>query len=436
MYCVQCGTKNPDDARFCKQCGRAMEAAADSAAAAVVDPAGKPDVHLADPEAAYKERLAAAFRHYDHGDFIAARDSCNDALDANPDGTDAHALLSTVYERLNDIDRAIAERERVLQLNPASIADREKLEALRTGIAQVAPRHIVSPRLPSPSFWDNPAGATVAAVLTTIVVIAVGYGVIAYRDSRTQPRDVTPPPSGTLQTNPGAIAQNPPPAMPPTFSGALQSQATPQQPQQPAQQPAMQLPAATSGSGIGPLPVTPDQPRLENSRSGQSADGGSASFFDPKPRTPDRGSNDDAAKPPPAGSSPTANSGGSGRIEIIVAPPGTGADSRSPNTPGGSSSGSMESGNNAAIAQNLQMAGRYREAAQAWERALAGAGDKAPQYHQSAALCYQRIPDNANARRHYNEAIAAYKDWIAAEKDVDIARAGIRASEAGLKLCR
>jgi tetratricopeptide (TPR) repeat protein len=440
MYCVECGTKNPDDARFCKQCGRKMEPAGDAPAEPQSEAAPRSAAaeHILDPEARYKELLAQGFRHYDRGEFDGARDACRDAVDLRPDGTDAHALLSTCYERLGDIEKAIAERERVLELNPASIADREKLEALRTGITQVAPRRILSPRLKANGFWDSPAGAALAAVAAALVVIAVGYGVVTYREQRTRhsaPGSGTPPGGAVGSTSAG----NPAPAMPPGFSGATPAA----QPQTPlATSAAQQPPASGARTGfpqgdLGPLPLRPQQPRLEAQASPAEPDTGSGGFFDPGAGSASPPANPRVANSAGPGSgSATGSSPGPGRIEIVVAPQGPGPGNPSPNAPGGATSSQMESRNNAEIARNLQLAGDYRRAAQAWERALAGAGDDSARIHQAAALCYQRVGDNPNARRHYGEAIQDYRDLMSAGKAKEAAEQGIRTCEAGLKVCQ
>lgn len=432
MYCIRCGTKNPDDARFCKQCGRQMEPAEEPAQAHQPEAAATTPVaeHVPDPEARFAELMAQARRAYERDDFEAAREACRDALDLKPDSAEAHALLSTVYEHLGDIDRAIAERERVVELNPNSLADKEKLDALRVGIAQVgARRRIVSPRIPPPTFWDTSWGAAIAAAAAGLAVLLVGYGVLAYREAHTKQA----PPTQTAQ-NPvsGTIPSTAPPN--PAFTGAppaasnqpaVQPQAPPSQPNTTSRPPAM-----SEQPPLSPLPIRPEAPPLESRPrdSGQNRDGG---FFDPSQ------SGTSPANPPanPSGASgSSAGTQGPGRIEIVVAPRGDGSSLPSPNTPSKPGDAALESRNNAEIARNLQLAGKYREAASAWERALAGAGGEAARYHQNAALCYQRIGDKANARRHYQEAIRLYQEKLGVAEESEAAKQGIQACQAGLRL--
>lgn len=428
MYCVQCGTKNPEDARFCKQCGRKMEPPGEESDSLPVEAAHtpvSPAELVPDPEARYSELMARAFAHYMRGEYEHARDACRDALDLKPDSAESHALLSTVYERLGEVDKAIAERERVVELNPSSLADKEKLEALRAGIAQTAQRRIVSVRGGPTTFWDSPIGAAVAAIGAAVVVIIIGYAVLAYRDAQER-REAASSVAQTQLPQAGSVL-TPAPTQQPSFSGAPPSPPVQQQP--PPQQPALQesrQPQSSQPSGLAPLPVRPQQEPLEAQASPPAPGSGGGSFFDPgQPVAP--GGGNTPANPPTQGP---------GRIEIVVGPqPGSSANP-SPNTPPNTSSAQMESRNNAAIAQNLQLAGRYKEAAQAWERALAGAGDGAPGYHQKAALCYQRIGDKANARRHYAEAIRGFREAMDRGVDKEAAQQAIQACEAGLRLCQ
>jgi len=85
-------------------------------------------------------------------------------------------------------------------------------------------------------------------------------------------------------------------------------------------------------------------------------------------------------------------------------------------------------------AQNLQRAGNYREAIQAYLQALPTAPNPA-EVHQQIATCYLRIGDKANARTHFLQAIAEYERQIQAGRDVETARQGIAACQNGLLLC-
>jgi tetratricopeptide (TPR) repeat protein len=85
-------------------------------------------------------------------------------------------------------------------------------------------------------------------------------------------------------------------------------------------------------------------------------------------------------------------------------------------------------------AQNLQRAGNYREAIQAYLQALPTAPNPA-EVHQQIATCYLRLGDKANARTHFLQAIAEYERQIQAGREVEAARQGITACQNGLLLC-
>ena len=126
MFCTACGTKNSQESNFCKQCGQRIE---------------KPTTRFSEEEfnrslpdndqvgalmeRAYALRLA--------GDFAGASALCEQALKLHPDSASAHSLLGQIYEQQGDTAKAIGEYETVLAHNPASIADRVKLDQLRDG---------------------------------------------------------------------------------------------------------------------------------------------------------------------------------------------------------------------------------------------------------------------------------------------------------------
>jgi tetratricopeptide (TPR) repeat protein len=85
-------------------------------------------------------------------------------------------------------------------------------------------------------------------------------------------------------------------------------------------------------------------------------------------------------------------------------------------------------------AQNLQRAGNYREAIQAYLQALPTAPNPA-EVHQQIATCYLRIGDKANARTYFLQAIAEYERQIQAGREMEAARLGIAACQNGLLLC-
>lgn len=155
MYCLECGTKNSADSKFCKECGvtvatgqpRSLSLNADIA------PVGDPVT---------KERLVnlieMAFWHNDAGNIDPAIMACEAALAINPSSSTAHSLLGTLYEKKGELDRAVEHLEAVVNLNPDSTADVAKLEQLRNGV------RTKTFELPTGYRWVPPALASYAGL--------------------------------------------------------------------------------------------------------------------------------------------------------------------------------------------------------------------------------------------------------------------------------
>lgn len=413
-----------------------------------------------------RDLMLSAFRLREAGDLDGALDAASQVVALQPENVGAHALLSTLHEHKGNLDAAIAEREIVLKLAPDSDADREKLEMLKKGIRQAAPRRIISPKpLGTPVLFEKRPSPAVIAVIAFLLVAIVGSASVLLRHR-----------PGEKQA-PVQVAQNAPPAAtgPQTYS---QSAFT-APPSQSAPQPNQQQAAAPSAGMQQPQYEQPDQQRRRMSNSftgmednryvppaqvaipdngGLERDNRSArQTAEPDPSAfhlPDRstdynmnGANPPAQQPPmqqaPAQQSPPRDPG---HIEIILAPDPSGASHSSAKPPANSAGGSPSAGGDNgptaasrsryAIAQEYQMKGDYARAAAEYKRALEGAGDDAGLIHQKIALCYQRLDQRDSAIAHYNDAIRAFKQMKAAGRNVDLADQGIRASEAGIANCK
>ena len=150
MFCTACGVKNPGDANFCKQCGHRMERSNSR-------PLSEEEFAFpADPNETVRKLLVTAYKHYEIQNLDAALRACHEAVLIRPDSTDVHSLMSTLYEKQGNIPLAITEREKVLDLNPGSIADREKLDELKEGkpLAKAGKINFVRQATGTP-FWDR-----------------------------------------------------------------------------------------------------------------------------------------------------------------------------------------------------------------------------------------------------------------------------------------
>src|SRR5437764_2497598 len=116
MFCTECGTKNTADANFCKKCGHKMDKHP-------APPISEEDmVRLAPTDEKLSRMMVLAFERNEAGDVDGAISDCREALEFAPDSTSAHSLMGMLYEKKGDREKAIAEFEKVLELNPGSIA--------------------------------------------------------------------------------------------------------------------------------------------------------------------------------------------------------------------------------------------------------------------------------------------------------------------------
>jgi tetratricopeptide (TPR) repeat protein len=456
MFCTACGTKNTSDANFCKQCGRRT----DRTAVMKISEDAFAEAGTADEQV--RSYLVRAYDRYEVGDLTGAIESCAKALGVQPNSTDAHSLLSTLYEKQGEREKSIVEREIVLQLNPGSIADREKLEQLRDSATVVTPRKITSSRPSSGSLLDSRAGAAVIAVAVTLFVMVSGLAAVLVVRSRmpatqvrgtggagfTIPNRANGAIVDSLPQNSAASVQPPAPTSPRVnFSG------TPQIPQQSTQlsrpqssfaQREDELPARQIPPAIVRIPSNAE--RFQSSYDTQNAQSNRTGNASNTVHLPDNGLNSSELGPPPVNQqtsppvtqqSPPKNHG---KIEIIV--------SNDPNAgrglQGGSglsrisdvSSSSLDSRSVKRIAQDYQLKGQYKLAISNYIKALDGAGDDAASLHYQIALCYQRLDERDSAISQYTASIAAYKQMAASGQNVDAANRGIRAAEAGIKACQ
>ncbi len=462
MYCTDCGTKNSEDANFCKQCGHKL---------VKTGPLKISEEEFALPPSKddqFRDLLLVAFRKYEEDDLDGAVTACGVALELKPESTDARSLLSTLYEKQGQTAKAISEREKVLALNPGSIADREKLDLLRDNRSLVVPKRITSShRAPRASMFDNPAGAAAAAVVVMLVVLMVGAW--AVWSSRTKNAEAKTLPAGQQQMafnqpnqqglpqspaqnwvqNPQTTAQSNPAVssdqqrqtapqpgavyFPPNIQPYQQPQSSPRQTRREQNQNSF---VSSGGRTIPPMNVRPPGEDVSNAGPEVStiARGSESTGTVHLPDNPGIQMNPATANQTDPGSSRPR-----GKVEIIVSPAGNDVK-----TSGAGRTGQGGDGNNAnfdsreqrTVALRYQSEGNYRQALTSWIKALDGAGDDAAFIHQQVGFCHQKLGDSESAIAQYKAAIAAYNEQIKAGRSVEAAKRGLRASEAGIKACQ
>ena len=125
-----------------------------------------------------RQLLDMAFWHNEVGNIPGAVLACEAALKVDPSSTSALSLLGCLYEKQGKDDKAIEAFERVVQLNPDSTADYEKLEHLLRGIRDKALSpslvHQLTPPVLLQATRKYPSLPAIAATVVVVVVLTTG----------------------------------------------------------------------------------------------------------------------------------------------------------------------------------------------------------------------------------------------------------------------
>jgi tetratricopeptide (TPR) repeat protein len=418
MFCTQCGAYNTDDSRFCHQCGHRLQPERK------MPPLDESVFQLDSPEQQQKiqQLLDEALTHESQGRLHEAALACEGVLVLDPANTSAHSLLGLIYEKQGDLQKALAEYEKVVALNPDSVADRAKLEEVRRRL------HMPSPRPPQ----EEPNQAP----LLIAIFVAVGLFVLGLAAMNYQAR----PRSSPAPTQTPAVTQSAPPAAYSPYNWyapAAPGYAPPPVPQMPPLKPdnlsvapprersAEQQGSATRAERT-PLPPLPPITVVPSQSAATPSNRSHGRTSSPEPSTGGSVVMPDVALQPGAGGQTPERQ----PVMEITVRPGTGGNGGvvAPPPP------SMESEDLMRVAQQHQLAGRYREAIPLYQKALQGATDKGFIYQQ-IGLCYQRLGELDSARNAYQQAIAEYERQIAANQNVERARRGLEAAKQGLVAC-
>jgi ribosomal protein L40E len=129
MICLKCKTRNPIGNKFCKECGASLPLEASPLA---LEEASRVEQERKQEQVA--GLLTQAFGLSEANEVEKALPMVQEAIALLPNSTAAHSLLATLYERLDEPERAILAMKRVVELNPESAADRTKLEMMQRGV--------------------------------------------------------------------------------------------------------------------------------------------------------------------------------------------------------------------------------------------------------------------------------------------------------------
>lgn len=415
MNCSNCKTRNPIGSNFCRNCGGSLTAPTGSLAE---EEARRVEEERTREQVA--ELLTRAFGLSERNQVADAIPLAEEASRLLPTSTAAHALCATLYERARRNEDAIAAMEKVVELNPDSAVDRDKLERMRRGV-HWAPR-----REPAPEEKERPRWLPFAAAAGVFALVCV-LGVVVLRGSASS-RTRTPRSLVKVDAPPATVfvpAATPAPNLlsPTPMPGWTSPTPAPAVVDNGRSDPFAPIGSRPMGQAVAPTPG----PQLPNFTGGGSVDargtlpplGGvqNAQSVPPvtvaRPPQSDGAGNGIPAGPPPNNPTP-APSGDSGYIRIQVNPPKTGDKPADPSDP-------------LVRAQMHQSGGRYREALAAYRSALDQGAD-AGECQQGIALCHQRLGEDDAAREAYRRAIVAY--------EAQISGARRRFAEKGLSACR
>jgi Flp pilus assembly protein TadD len=352
-----------------------------------------------DTKAHAEQLMREAVALYEQGRLEEALLACEGALALDETYAPALSLKGLIHERRGQVADAMAAYERVQAVNPLSVAERARLDALRRQA-----RAAVRPAPVRPMWVETLPVAL--AFLGVGLVLLIGFALVLRWSAPPAPAPSQPVASSTEPLAP----VNPPPSAVP---------APPAEPPQPSPPQAVVPPVMIDPSRLALAPAEPARPRGEI-----------PTLPAPEPET----------KPAPKQETPKPNGDRPRDAEVMpdvkVEETQRGVyEIRVERAPSQSPSRSApRTLDTLTQAQNLQRAGNYREAIQMYLQALPTAPNPA-EVHQQIATCYLRLGDKANARTHFLQAIAEYERQIQAGREVESARQGIAACQNGLLLC-
>lgn len=413
VFCTQCGAQLQEGSKYCHQCGHRLQPGRSTL---TLD---ENAFELDSPERQEKIRqlLNEALTCEAEGRFQEAILACEGVLVLDPGNTSAHSLLGLIYEKQGDLRKAAAEYEKVVTLNPDSVADRAKLEEVR--------RRLRMPVAAPPRETANPLPLVIGAFVSVGLFVA-GLAALNYQ-SKPKPA----PPSQPVQLQPATPTANYPayPGYYPAITTPQTATTLPQNTPAPAppQRPNTASSLRPERLPLPPLPPMTVAPPTETNGAGTPSNSRPVRNTQNSPATePNSVVMPDV---PLQSSTPPAPPARQPVIEINVRNP-----APSNGSPIAPPSPVMEAQELIRVAQQHQLAGRYRDAIPLYQKALEGASDRGFIYQQ-IGLCYQRLGELESARNAYQQAIAEYERQIAANQNVERARRGLEAARQGLAAC-
>jgi tetratricopeptide (TPR) repeat protein len=250
MKCPKCGRTNGKTNKYCRECGIRLPIQDEPArSAAETDEVGVGEI------------LFEVWEMLEVGDFDAALEKGEAMLEEVPESASAHSLVALIYERKGDrkleqgkedearklFKLAAAEYEKIIDLNPDSTADREKLASIRRKLAGEPEEAWLRPRVAlkaAPKTVPRPLLAGFGAFILILILAIVFYPAKDERVAGAQPAR-----SSTASGPVGAAVTPNAPKTPPQSPSALKVYTYRAAPQTgnpiPARAPKLESPAAS-----------------------------------------------------------------------------------------------------------------------------------------------------------------------------------------------
>ncbi len=438
MFCTACGVKNPADSNFCKQCGKALEKPVK------IDESDY--IHAMPEDEQARALLESAYQHRARGDFDGAIGLCEEALRIQPNSAATHSLIAQIALQQGDKIRAIREYERVLQLNPNSIADKIRLDELRAGKSATARPSGIAP---------NEGGSMnpLLVVAACAGLLAVGW-VMSDQWRKTQGKTDPLTNQTTLLQSPAPsqlILQNPNASNSPNMGGSMNpanSQTAGNQAVTPSAQPA--------NDGSMTISAPPFYPPVMLSAATQGAQGGGNANFNNRfsrggggglpPFNPQNAGLEEIYRPAPGTKVHIENGN---EKDPDKDPPkyivkvdmggkaGAGANVATPGNPSATSADpvAIETRQAIEVANNSIQRNDFDGAIRALKAAQKNPGTHSARIRQDLATCYKEKGNKATAKTYYEQAIADYEAQIKQGVQKEVAEDGIRVCKRGIKQC-
>ena len=470
MFCSECGAKNQDENNFCRQCGRKLIA---TSSAKINEEA----FERALPE---EEQKTALLEHaYDRklaGDLQGAIVLSEEALKLYPQSTEAHSLLGQLHEAGGNRELAIKHYEKVVDLNPGSIADRMKLDLLKNELKpsgdMPSPKVLMVPH-ETPRSSRLPAAAGTAAGIGLIALLCgllfntqknlndtqkettriktekdaaqiaenlrIANGRVVFNPPLSDVHTIVQPPDKTTVGAPLAKSESvASPGLTNLVGSTPSSQIQPFQSQRfplsggsptsfPFTQSAPQLPQSAVKTILkpksSPKPVNSDDEegsgKIRLTVNGSKGGDDVANTIKISPKSLQNSSTDGAN---------AADDRRPGSIKVIKR-------SYSEATVSEGEGASSESKKMIAFGEEKMNQGLYSDAIIAFRKATEGANDELGYLYSRLAKCYETKGDSRNALSYYEKGIEEYSRMLKAGIQKERAKDGLRVCENGKKIC-